>query len=164
MKNNLTVLTIRSGFIMLENLASKFELPCILDIKMGRRQHGDDASPEKKERHIKKCKQTTSWALGFRICGMQVSGIEHINFLYHDRFTAKLTDKELYYYTFSNNFVSTSSSVSLHAGLPGGHQAFPVSEQILWSLAGQRWRRADALPVPVRQSPAAHRPRTTGRS
>ena len=57
---------------MLENLACQFKLPCILDLKMGQRQHGDDVSEAKKQRHIKKCLQTTSHNLGFRVCGMQV--------------------------------------------------------------------------------------------
>ena len=57
---------------MLENLASKFNMPNILDIKMGQRQHGDDASLEKKERHMKRCEESTSKKLGFRVCGMQV--------------------------------------------------------------------------------------------
>lgn len=60
------------GLIKLENLTCQYSKPCILDLKMGIRQHGHDATIEKIKSMTVKCNTTTSSSLGFRFCGMEV--------------------------------------------------------------------------------------------
>ena len=58
-------------FIKLEDVASRFRKPCILDVKVGRRVWDDFAERDKIERERKK--YPPQEILGFRIIGMRVS-------------------------------------------------------------------------------------------
>lgn len=71
---------------MLENITSKFQQPCILDLKMGTRQHGDDATAEKRSKQMAKCAASTSASLGVRLCGLQKYKIREKDFVKRDKY------------------------------------------------------------------------------
>lgn len=58
--------------IVLENVASGFKRPNVIDVKLGARLWAEDAPPSKREKLDAVSKETTSGSLGFRIAGMKV--------------------------------------------------------------------------------------------
>ncbi|KPM05545.1 Csa-calmodulin 6 [Sarcoptes scabiei] len=79
-------------FILLENLTSNFEYPCIMDLKMGTRLHDDLASQTKIESHESKVNETTSGALGLRVTGIQIYNRDLGKFIcYNKYYGRKLT-------------------------------------------------------------------------
>jgi hypothetical protein len=58
-------------FVAIENLTYGMKLPCVLDVKMGRRGYGLDATETKKRSKIAKELMSTSHTLGFRIGGLR---------------------------------------------------------------------------------------------
>lgn len=79
--------------ILLENVTSRFRFPCILDLKMGTRLHGDFDDDAKRKRHLVKCATTTTQSLGVRLSGMQTYRHESGTFLRRNKYFGRgLTD------------------------------------------------------------------------
>ncbi|KAH3718391.1 uncharacterized protein LOC127854880 [Dreissena polymorpha] len=71
---------------MLENLVWDCVKPCIMDLKMGTQQFSENDNEAKRMLKERKCAETTSASLGFRICGTQGYQIQTSAYIFHDKY------------------------------------------------------------------------------
>eukprot|EP00002_Diphylleia_rotans_P001626 TRINITY_DN10902_c0_g1_i1.p1 TRINITY_DN10902_c0_g1~~TRINITY_DN10902_c0_g1_i1.p1 ORF type:complete len:280 (+),score=62.72 TRINITY_DN10902_c0_g1_i1:43-882(+) len=90
--------------IGIENLLHNYEKPCVLDMKIGKRQHGPETPYEKAQILIRKCAETTSASIALRICGYKIYRQDTHEYVSQSKMEGRLVTKDNFCASFRKFF------------------------------------------------------------
>ncbi|VDO16482.1 unnamed protein product, partial [Brugia timori] len=93
-------------FLLLENTVSRFSRPSVMDLKMGTRQYGDDATDQKRQSQTNKCRESTSASIGIRLVGMQLYREEIGTYVYVNKYAGRQMNCEMFRETLAEYFIN----------------------------------------------------------